>query len=481
MSTVAVATVSPKSHHASKTSKPCTSASCCSPSRLWKTVQLLINTNNRDEFRKLCGDEIKQSHVVRVILSSRLSNNPLVYKSTITIDHRITDKFGKLSVTDLNALEIALLQKREHIAYILLQTLKQHASPSECKQFLNHQWGKQGNTALHLAAFWGMSKLVRLMLEMEADPFVKNNRQLKPIDCTTHSDTINLLEQKKQKTVTKRPSLLLRKAEETVMLSLGISEPEPVEHIFVPTKEVDLSRISPVSFSSSSSSSSSSSFDSNCWTPPQSPVPSVEVIMETVEEKEEQELIDLSTMTIADNKEDLLFERPGCFPRHVLKDEKRKSTGLQKSKRVRFDPQTIVMDACVRGDIEELIDLEDQVDFTMQDLQNRSLLHIAMMHGHEHLVEYLCDKIDVNHGDKDGWTCLHYAAALGLWRPLQFLLSIPNCDISARTNHGLRVEDCPDTDLGRRKCKILIDRTLKRINKDLPKKITRKQSVNNLA
>ncbi|OBZ90743.1 hypothetical protein A0J61_01196 [Choanephora cucurbitarum] len=456
MSTVAV--VSPKSHHHA-TSKPCTSTSCCSPSRLWKTIQLLIQTNNRDEFRKLCGDSIKQPHVVRVILSSRLSNNPLVYKSTITIDRRLTDKFGKLTATDLNALELALLQKHEHLAYILLQTLRQHATPSESKQFLNHQWGKQGNTALHLAAFWGMSKLVRLMLDMEADPFVKNNRQLRPIDCTTHSDTIQLLEQKK--TVTKRPSLLLRKAEETMMLSLGISEPEPVSQLFVPTKvDMDLSRLSPLSFSSSSSSSSASSFDSHCWTPPQSPVPSVEVIVEETQketsadiQKEEQLVTKEEEEELTGNKEDLIIERPGCFPR-------------QKPKRVRFEPKTMMMDACMRGDLEEMIELEDQVVLSdMRDLQNRSLLHIAMMHGHEHLVDYLHDKIDVNHGDKDGWTCLHYASALGLWRPLQFLLSVPNCDISARTNHGLRVEDCPDTDLGRRKCKILIDRTLKRINK----------------
>lgn len=52
-----------------------------------------------------------------------------------------------------------------------------------------------------------------------------------------------------------------------------------------------------------------------------------------------------------------------------------------------------------------------------------------------------------------GWTSLHYAAALGLWRSLQFLLSLTHCHVDARTNHGLRVEDCPESDFGRRKCK----------------------------
>jgi hypothetical protein len=52
-----------------------------------------------------------------------------------------------------------------------------------------------------------------------------------------------------------------------------------------------------------------------------------------------------------------------------------------------------------------------------------------------------------------GWTGLHYAAALGLWRSLQFLTSLTHCQVDARTNHGLRVEDCPESDFGRRKCK----------------------------
>lgn len=55
-----------------------------------------------------------------------------------------------------------------------------------------------------------------------------------------------------------------------------------------------------------------------------------------------------------------------------------------------------------------------------------------------------------------GWTCLHYAAALGLWQTVQFLTSIPHCNVNARTKHGLRVEDCPESEFYRRKCKMIL-------------------------
>jgi ankyrin repeat protein len=335
--------------------------------------------DDREEFRQLCSDSTKSPHVARVILSSRLSNNPLVYKSTITIDRRLTEKFGKLSATDLNALELALLQKHDHIAYSLLNLLKQEATPTECKQFINHQWGKQGNTALHLAAFWGMSKLVRLMLEMEADPTVQNYRQLSPIDCTTNSDIMTLLQPKK---ITKRPSLLLKKAEKT-MKSLETS-PDQYHHIVSPV-------MSPLSFSSSSSSSSSlSSFDYHCWTPPTSPVPHVESPI----------IIKKSSPT-----EEELFERPGCFPRLTITND----AVSPKQKKVQFDPQTILIDACIRGDQQEMLEVysENVALNEIRDLQNRSLLHIALLHGQEHLVEFLFDKLDINYSDNDGNYILH--------------------------------------------------------------------------
>ena len=458
MSTIAVAAmVSPKSQHAS--TKPCTSASCCSPSRLWKSIQLLINTDQREEFRKLFNDDEKLPHLVRVVLTCRLSNNPLVYKNTMKIvDARLSGKFGKISATDLNALELALLQKHDHIAFSILQVLKQNATPAQCKQFLNHQWGKKkGNTALHLAAFWGMSKIVRLMLEMGADPTTQNNRQLRPIDCTTHSEIIVQLQQsnnvvakqqqqqqqqqqqeqqqqqqKQQRLSPSPPSSLLLKKAERLLRPLQTTATSTDQYIV--QEDIRAPIMSPLSFSSSSSSSSSlSSFDHHCWTPPTSPIPHVESPILSIEKVIEEKVLQ--------QRDSLLIERPGCFPRQttmtsdhsiVGNDNKQQQVGnddnknnnnnddngdinnnnndddrivLRKQKKVQFNSETILMDACIRGDKDELMEYIEKQDFkldSIRDVQNRSLLHIALMHGHEHLVNYLFDKININYSDNDG-------------------------------------------------------------------------------
>jgi len=198
----------------------------------------------------------------------------------------------------------------------------------------------------------------------------------------------------------------------------------------------------------------------------------------------------------------LLMERPGCFPRQTLigdtsmdaDDKQRQLVGdndndsqrnrgssldktvLRKQKKVQFNSETILMDACIRGDQQEMSEYLG-LDFgAIRDVQNRSLLHVALMHGHEHLVQFLIDKVDINYSDNDGklrqkecalfhtqsvclgWTCLHYAAALGLWPSLQFIASLSHCNINARTNHGLKIEDCPESEFGRRKCRIWLER-----------------------
>ncbi|KAK4521964.1 uncharacterized protein ATC70_004503 [Mucor velutinosus] len=502
MSTIAVAAmVSPKSQHTS--TKPCTSASCCSPSRLWKTVQLLVNTDQRDEFRKLFNDQEKLPHLVRVILTCRLSNNPLVYKNTMKIDARLNDTFGKISATDLNALELALLQKHDHIAFSMLQVLKQNATPAQCKQFINHQWGKQKNTALHLAAFWGMSKIVRLMLEMGADPTTPNNRHLRPIDCTTHPDLIHQLQQsntvqpEQQQRASPSPpsSLLLKKAERLLRPLQTIPSPAlAATDQYIVQEDMRAPIMSPLSFSSSSSSSSSlSSLDHHCWTPPTSPIPHVESpILSLLEEK--------GVAQQQQQRDALLMERPGCFPRQTVVgvtsidvDDKQRQlvddndndhqrnrsnddlvkTVLRKQKKVQFNSETILMDACIRGDQQEMSEYLD-LDFgAIRDAQNRSLLHVALMHGHEHLVQFLFDKVDINYSDNDGWTCLHYAAALGLWPSLQFIASLSHCNINARTNHGLKIEDCPESEFGRRKCRIWLERVAR--SKQGPSSTAKKQ------
>jgi ankyrin repeat protein len=166
----------------------------------------------------------------------------------------------------------------------------------------------------------------------------------------------------------------------------------------------------------------------------------------------------------------------------------------KKLRQVRFDPMIVLIEACIRGDQNEMIDIlnecqnDPNLKSSVNEINNKSLLHIALMHGNEHLVEFLVNEVqvDINHGDNDGkyiyflenhklylficifillilsffslafrllgWTCLHYAAALKLWRSLEFLTSLPHCNLNARTNDGWEVKDCSKTDGGRKQC-----------------------------
>ncbi|KAG1318425.1 hypothetical protein G6F62_012362 [Rhizopus arrhizus] len=280
--------------------------------------------------------------------------------TTTKIDARLNETFGKLSATDLNALEITLLQHRhDTFAYRIVLLLKRHATPAECKQFVNHQFGKQGNTALHLASFWGMSRLVKALLDLGADPFVQNNRQLRPIDCTTSSDVISFLKEIKEPVKSRKPSVLLKKAVET----MSPVKEDYYSDAIIPSADHFIVSSSPLSFSSSSSSSSSLSSLEH-YTPPSSPLslldsipslpPSPAPVLTPIKQKKNE--IKQSKAVIMDDEEEDEYEedevediipphRPGCLPSCDSPEVS------QKEKKVRFDPRVIMMDSCVRESI----------------------------------------------------------------------------------------------------------------------------------
>ncbi|KAG1442204.1 hypothetical protein G6F56_011165 [Rhizopus delemar] len=397
-----------------------TAGTKASNSRLWKQIQQLINQDRHKEFKILCETN---PQLPLVLLDSRISTRT-------RLDGCLTDRFG-LSATDLNALEITLLQHRHDLfAYPILVCLKRHATPAQLKIFLNHVFSK-GNTCLYLAVFRGHLRLVKLMLDLGADPCSKNNLQESPIDYCTLSDISRLLEP------VKTSSILLKKA--MVMMAPTSSQPP---HL-VPSDHFPKPSASPLSFSSSSSSSSSS-FSIDLWTPspvikevdedmfslqqgigaldifPQRTLPPRSMPRKktmrknNIREEEEEE-----KETTKD-----LFRKASLSPRKALpKDIQRQK------KQVQFDPRIILIDSCVRGDQEELKEWMTDDMSEICDSQNRSLLHIALMHGNEHLVEDLIDKVDINQTDLDGWTCLHYTAAMGLWKSLAKLASLSHINL----------------------------------------------------
>ncbi|KAI9007953.1 hypothetical protein CLU79DRAFT_777235 [Phycomyces nitens] len=557
--------------------KQCTSASCCSPSRLWKSIQTMIATDARDAFATLSQDPERAPHLTRVLLTLRAANDPLLFPAShkhrviqfdLPIRAEAVRKFGK-PVTDLNAIQLALLQRRDGMAHLILGFLRQTASPKEVKVFVNHLWG-QRNSSLQVACFLNMPRLVRLLLDCGADPTFRNARNLGPVDCS-HPDCLSALGPQspvkktsvamptitsrpraassaaaistttaiatitnppRQSAVQPLPSLLMKKAAQgTDEAREPIRLPIPQEYFasvhigqkkrpghhqdIYPVPDDLLSRpsLSPLSFSSSSSTSSFSSLSSveepiqdtpkpassapvdRCWSPP--------VLGSGPPSSEWDGWTDESALKLP---------RPSCFPsvptdyQHQAAEEDADEEDddddeedwtieekLAPPRQVHFMPQIVLIDACVRGDLPELTEIIDRtieqsgifsMRHTTGDVHDRSLLHLALMHGHESMVRYLVKEanINMNHPDNDGktfikrlvcvvltialgWTALHYAAALGLWDSLEYLASCKEANLQAKTQHGLCIQDCPESPVDRKRCRFMIERAIKRASR----------------
>ena len=191
--------------------KKCNSATCCSPSKIWRAIQTAISADDKEGLTLMFQNQERVPHIKNVLIKERNINDAsalppshkhriLQFDKTVRLD--ATKKFGK-SVTDLNGLQVALFHGREDIACQLLYFLRQHASPTELDSFLGHVWGK-GNSSLHLACFHGMPRLVQLLLEMGADPHVTNACHFKPADCCKDPGCLAVLE-KATTSLTKAP------------------------------------------------------------------------------------------------------------------------------------------------------------------------------------------------------------------------------------------------------------------------------------
>ncbi|KAI8142579.1 hypothetical protein BJV82DRAFT_146099 [Fennellomyces sp. T-0311] len=188
-------------HQHANNHKKCTSASCCSRSKIWKAIQAAIAADDKKGLAIMFQDEERVAHFTDVLLKERNNNDasalPPSHKHRILqfdkpIRPEALAKFGK-SVTDLNALQVALFHQREGIACQLLQFLRQHATPSELQAFIGHVWG-EGNSSLHLACFHSMPRLVQMLLDLGADPNSTNAKEQTPANCCKDPDCLAALE-----------------------------------------------------------------------------------------------------------------------------------------------------------------------------------------------------------------------------------------------------------------------------------------------
>ncbi len=89
----------------------------------------------------------------------------------------------------------ACILGEEEVATMILEFVNRITEEMEAKkvlyEFMGRTWGA-GNTVLHLAAFMGMSDLVKRLLELGANPSKLNERKYKPVDCADDTVTRNM-------------------------------------------------------------------------------------------------------------------------------------------------------------------------------------------------------------------------------------------------------------------------------------------------
>lgn len=169
---------------------------CCnSDTKVWKTIQTVLKSNDIQAWAELVGDEHRVPQLAHVLLKNRLEND--VRRMSPSQRHQLL-QFNKdiraesmqlfgVSVKDLNAVQVALFHGNEEIACQVVRFVSEHATANELRLFLNHTWGYR-NTSLHLAAFFGMPTLVQLLLDLGADPLVINRKNMAPADCCAGND-----------------------------------------------------------------------------------------------------------------------------------------------------------------------------------------------------------------------------------------------------------------------------------------------------
>jgi hypothetical protein len=166
--------------------KGCNSSSCCSPAKLWRTLQTLVKNDSKKELVQFFKDD-RLEHIVRVALTSRITNDAALYPPSqkhkiIRLSNRESLLYLGKSFTDLNLLQLALLCSSEGTVMALLNQLKVHASTADLKQFVNHVWG-QGNTSLHLAVFLKRPLVIKALMDLGCVSGALNARKKTAADC----------------------------------------------------------------------------------------------------------------------------------------------------------------------------------------------------------------------------------------------------------------------------------------------------------
>lgn len=218
--------------------KGCNSSSCCSPAKLWRTMQTLIKENDKGGLIRFFKDA-RLEHIVRVALTSRISNDASMFPASqqhklIKIVHPLSSFYLGKSFTDLNALQLALISASESTVLLFLSLLKSHATDRELKLFVNHIYG-QGNTSLHLAVFLNRFTVAKVLIDLGCKVHHSNARQKRAVDCCLDGnlDMLSLLNPISKPMIQKEEKEVIP---EPIVVKTDIAK-ETIEHLTVSVQE----------------------------------------------------------------------------------------------------------------------------------------------------------------------------------------------------------------------------------------------------
>ncbi|KAI8049967.1 hypothetical protein BDF22DRAFT_745844 [Syncephalis plumigaleata] len=144
---------------------------------------------------------------LQALLSYSNPNRELKYRHDPDVQNDADELLGR-SVANLNALHIACFLGEEELACIVLDYVARVTKSMDARkvlyEFLGRVWG-DGNTALHLASFFGMDDLVQRLLKLGANMNKRNDRKYKAVDCADDDATRKLFLEMMQGTVIRIP------------------------------------------------------------------------------------------------------------------------------------------------------------------------------------------------------------------------------------------------------------------------------------
>ncbi|KAI8801611.1 hypothetical protein BJ742DRAFT_859107 [Cladochytrium replicatum] len=394
---------------------------------LERKVFAAINDGDRKGLQEMFAKEEDSTEILQILLTTSYQNHEEFYSHDPDV---LTDAHELLgdSVENLNAVQIACMLGDEEMALDILSFVHKVTDEMVARkvlyEFMGRVWGK-GNTVLHLAAFSGMSELVKKLLEDGANPNRKNERGYKPVDCADDDIT--------RKMFTTISEVLPKSSNVSAVSPLHPSRPQySVENVLAwPARHL----VSTSSFRNSTEDNlrnekkiadrkrgMSVQLQTESLSAPHPTSPPTSIPIPTEQRQG------------AVSSDNLPYQtgRPGI----LVKTTKSKVKNLG---RVLFDPGTTVLDICMRGDpvdnetlptLRETLGLGDAleestdspVDLTV-DINNLctphqwlTALHLACTHGNTNIVQLLIGnevRAMVNVKDKEGWTPFHCAVAEG--------------------------------------------------------------------